>query len=96
MHEKIDSFQLHPEKTETVSKFIRDAEFCAVGERVCASLSKYSPNESAFLDDLAGAMFRSGQARFVNGNEAISILEKYPETPLIVGCISGKAQEICC
>jgi hypothetical protein len=41
-------------------------------------------------------MVRSGQARFVTGSEAISILEQYKENLLIVGCISGKAQEIRC
>lgn len=47
------------------------------------------------MDDLAVAMVRSGQARFVTGDEAISILEKYPGNPLIIANVSEKAQEIC-
>lgn len=96
LQEMIKDFQLHQETMETVSLLIRNAERCAVGERACASCSRNSPiTESVFLDDLAVAMVRSGQARFVNGDEAITILEKYPDNPLIVARISGKAQEIC-
>jgi hypothetical protein len=96
LQEKIKDFQLHQETMETVSLLIRNAERCAVGERVCASCSRNSPvTESVFLDDLAIVMVRSGQARFVHGDEAITILEKYPGNPLIVASISGKVQEIC-
>lgn len=93
---RIKPFSLRLVNMETVSLLIRSAELCAVGDRVCSSLSQDSPiTESVFLDDLAGAMVRSGQARIVNRDEAIAILEKYPENPLIVARISGKEQEIC-
>jgi hypothetical protein len=96
MQEKIKNFHLRRENMEAVSVLIRNAGRCAVGERVCASLSKNSPiTESVFLDELADAMIKSGQARQVSGDEAIKTLEKYPKNPLIVACISGKKQEIC-
>ena len=96
VQEKIKSFQLHPGNLETVSILIRNAELCAVGVRVCASTSPGSPvTESVFLDELATAMVRSGQARFVNADEAITILGRYPDNPLVVASVSGRQQEIC-
>ena len=96
MREKIRPFHLNTETPESVSVLIRNAGSCAIGERVCASLSRGSPvTESVFLDELAVAMVRSGQARFVDSDTAIAVLEKYPGHPLIVAHISGNAQEIC-
>jgi hypothetical protein len=94
---QIRPFRLHVETPESVSVLIRNPGSCAVGERVCASLSRGSPvTESVFLYELAAEMVRSGQARFVDGDTAIAVLEKYPvHPPLVVAHISGKAQEIC-
>jgi hypothetical protein len=96
LQEKIKGFRLYQATDESVSALIRNAERCAVGERVCSSCSAHSPvTESVFLDDLAIAMVCSRQARFVSADEAIATLAMYPDNPLIVSTIEGHEQEIC-
>jgi len=96
LQEKIHAFHLEVGTYETAVLLIRNANRCAVGERVCASCSRSAPvTESVFLDELADVMVRSRQARFVPAGDAVACLEKYPKNPIIVARIAGRRQEIC-
>ncbi len=78
-------------KDEQASDLIRKARKCASGERVCRELHKEAPfTEAIFLDELAEAMVEVGKAKYVTKQEAIEILGKYRENPLVVSVVSGK------
>lgn len=81
---------------EDASNLINESEHCAVGERVCRSINNNSKlTESVFLDELAEGMVKAQKARYVEKEEAISTLKKYPENPLILAKVSNKYMEIC-
>ncbi len=83
-------------KIEQASDLIQEAQKCASGERVCRELHKEAPfTEAIFLDELAEAMVEAGKARYVTKQEAIEILGKYKENPLVVSVVSGKPMELC-
>lgn len=82
--------------TEGASRFVRESNTCAVGERVCRALYKDSPcTESVFLDELAEGMVEAGKARYVTKEEALDVLQKYPQYPIVITRVSGKHAEIC-
>jgi hypothetical protein len=90
--------KLHPKlmKDEQASELIQKARKCASGERVCRELHKEAPfTEAIFLDELAEAMVEIGKARYVTKQEAIEILGRYRENPLVVSVISGRPMELC-
>lgn len=81
---------------DDASKLIHESEHCAVGERVCRAITKDSEfTESVFLDELAEGMVKAQKARYVEKEEAISTLKKYPKNPLILAKVSNKYMEIC-
>ena len=81
---------------EIASKLINESNKCAVGERVCRAISKDSMlTESVFLDELAEGMTRVEKAQFVEKEEAIKTLQKYPKNPIIAAKVSNKYMEIC-
>lgn len=81
---------------DDASKLIHESKKCAVGERVCRAINKDSEfTESVFLDELAEGMVKAQKARYVEKEEAISTLKKYPENPLILAKVSNKYMEIC-
>ncbi|MEW6374403.1 MAG: hypothetical protein AB1502_01250 [Thermodesulfobacteriota bacterium] len=83
-------------KDEQASGLIQKARKCASGERICRELHKETPfTEAIFLDELAEAMVEAGKARYVTKQEAIEILGKYRENPLVVSVVSGKPMELC-
>ncbi len=83
-------------KDEQASNLIQKARKCASGERVRRELHKEAPfTEAIFLDELAEAMVEAGKARYVTKDEAIEILGKYRENPLVVSIVSGKPMELC-
>jgi hypothetical protein len=83
-------------KDEQASDLIRKALKCASGERFCRELHKETPfTETIFLDELAEAMVDARKAKYVTKQEAIEILGKYRENPLVVSAISGKPMELC-
>lgn len=78
------------------STLIHESEKCAVGERVCRALNKDSElTESVFLDELAEGMTKVGKAKYVEKEDAINTLKKYPKNPLILAKVSNKYMEIC-
>ena len=80
---------------ETASNLIREAEKCAVGERVCRAIHKNSEfTESVFLDELAEALVSAGRARYVTKEEAINTSKKYNDS-MILSKVVGKYMEIC-
>ncbi len=83
-------------KDEQASDLIRKAGKCASGERFCRELHRETPlTETIFLDELAEAMVEVGKATYVTKQEAIEILGKYRENPLVVSVVSGKPMELC-
>ena len=81
---------------ETASRQIQKSSKCAVGERICREVHKDSEyTEAIFLDELAEGMVNAGKARYVDVNEAVETLKKYPKNPLIMSKVSGKYTEIC-
>jgi len=83
-------------KDEQVSDLIQKARKCASGERFCRELHKETPlTETIFLDELAETMVEVGKAKYVTKQEAIEILGKYRENPLVVSVVSGKPMEVC-
>ena len=80
----------------TTSALINGSKKCAVGERVCRAMNKGSGfTESVFLDELAEGMTNAGKARYVQKEDAIQTLKKYPKNPLIAAKVSNKYMEIC-
>ncbi|MEN6293811.1 MAG: hypothetical protein ABFD07_17565 [Methanobacterium sp.] len=78
------------------SSLIHESKKCAVGERVCRAINKDSKlTESVFLDELAEGMINVRKARYVQKEEAIKTLKKYPKNPLILAKVSNKYMEIC-
>ena len=81
---------------DMASALINKSKKCTVGERVYRAINKDSKlTESVFLDELAKGMVKVGKARYVEKEEAIHTLEKYPENPLIIAKVSNKYMEIC-
>ena len=81
---------------DEVSKLIRKSKKCAAGERVCRVLDKNSEfTQGVFLDELADAMVKSGKANYVEKEDAINTLEKYPKNPLILSKVGGKYRDLC-
>jgi hypothetical protein len=75
--------------------FIKEARYCATGERICRKIHPESQvSESVFLDDLALGLVKSGSAELCSSQEAIDVLKKY-RTPIIISKVSGKYVEIC-
>lgn len=92
----IENFEPKLINIDHASKLIHESDKCAVGERVCRAINKNSEfTESVFLDELAEGMARVGKAQFIEKEEAISTLKKYPENPLILAKVSNKYMEIC-
>lgn len=76
--------------------YIRKAATIALGERVCRALHPGTVStESVFLDELAEAMVRSGQAGLASIEDAEQTLKKHSSHPLIISKVSGKYHEIC-
>lgn len=74
----------------TASILIHESKKCAVGERVCRTINKDSKfTESVFLDELTEGMINVGKARYVEKEEAIQTLKKYPKNPLIAAKVSS-------
>jgi hypothetical protein len=81
---------------EQAAEYIKNADKCAVGERVCKCMypdAKHS--EAIFLDELADAMVDAGKAKHIGKNEAIKVIKQYPGFPIIISKVSGKYMEIC-
>ena len=93
---KIESFDPKLINLDHASKLIYESDICAVGERVCRAINKDSMlTESLFLDELAEGMVEVGKAQFVEKEDAIKTLQKYPKNPLILAKVSNKYMEIC-
>lgn len=93
---RVQAFAITPVTLEIVQNAIRKSRCCAAGSRVCSPLFLESPpSESVFLDDLAEAMAGAGKARTITADEAIRILGRYPEKPLLFSKVSGRYLEIC-
>lgn len=78
------------------SDYIKNADKCAVGERVCKCMypdAKFS--EAIFLDELADAMIGAGKAKPISKEEAITVIKQYPGFPIVISKVSGKYMEIC-
>jgi len=81
---------------EAASKLIQNSEKCAAGERICRAIHPESEfTETVFLDELAEGLMKAGKARYMEKEEAINTLKKYPDNPLILSKISGKYIELC-
>ncbi len=83
---------------EEAEEIIGKAEKCATGERVCRAGFPDSPlTEAVFLDELADGMVGASKARYVGKQEALEILAKYPERPLVMSKVTGtgKHMELC-
>ena len=81
---------------EQAFEYIRKADRCAVGDRLCKSEFPEAPSSCAvFLEELADAMVESGKAKYASKEEAMAALSKHKERTLIVSKISGKYMEIC-
>ena len=81
---------------EQAVSFIKKADQCAVGDRVCKCVypdARHS--ESIFLDELAEAMVDAGKATFVSKEAAQSVIKRYPGFPILISKVSGKYMEIC-
>ncbi len=65
-------------------------------ERICRAINKDSKlTESIFLDELGEGMVNVGKAHYVEKEDAICTLKKYPKNPLILAKVSNKYIEIC-
>jgi hypothetical protein len=96
IHKKIQEFEPRILSVPEASVYIRKAAIIALGERVCQAIHPVSVStESVFLDELAEAMVRSGQARLASIEDAEQNLKKHSSHPLIISKVSGKYQEIC-
>jgi len=96
LSKRIKNFEPKIIDIDTASKLIHESAACAVGERVCRSLNKNSKlTESVFLDELAEGMVKVGKAQFVEKEEAVTTLKKYPKYPLVLAKVSNKYMEIC-
>ena len=96
MERRMESFATVPITMDIARGALRRSRCCSSGPRVCSPLFPESPaSEAIFLDDLAEAMAGAGKARMVTGEEAVRILERYPEQPLLCSKVSGRYLEIC-
>ncbi len=96
IQEKIQEFKPRILTFPEASDYIRKAAIIALGERVCRALhTKSVSTDSVFLDELAEAMIRSGQARLASIEDAEQTLKKHSSHPLIISMVSGRYQEIC-
>lgn len=76
--------------------YIKNADKCAVGDRVCKCMySDAKHSEAIFLDELASAMADAGKAKLISIEEAITVIKRYPGFPIIISKVSGKYMEIC-
>lgn len=83
---RIESFEPKLINIEQASELIYESNKCATGERVCMAINNDSQfTESVFLDELAEGMVRTEKAKFVEKEEAINTLQKYPKNSLICG-----------
>ncbi|MBT8349637.1 MAG: hypothetical protein KJO26_00145 [Deltaproteobacteria bacterium] len=81
---------------EMAFEYIKNADRCAVGERLCKCEFPDAPSSCAvFLEDLADAMVEVGKAIYTSKKEAMEALTKHKGKPLMVSKISGKYLEIC-
>ena len=93
---KVKAFEPKVINIKLASLLINESQKCAAGERVCRVLYKNSEfTESVFLDGLAEGMTKIGSARYVTKQEAIRILKKYSNRPLIISKVSGSYVELC-
>ncbi|MEE4352455.1 MAG: hypothetical protein V2J25_06250 [Desulfatiglans sp.] len=78
------------------SKYIRTADRCAIGQRLCQCEFPEAPSSCAvFLEELADAMVQVGKAEYASKEEAVGVLSQHKGKPLVVSQISGKYMEIC-
>jgi hypothetical protein len=96
MEERMKSFAICPVSLEDAGTIIEGCKCCAAGPRVCQPLFPASPaSESVFLDGLAERMIIAEKARMVTREEALSVLARYPDHPLLISKVSGQYLEIC-
>jgi len=92
----MESFAIRPISLEDAGTIIEGCRCCAAGPRVCQPLFPASPaSESVFLDGLAERMIIAEKARMVTKEEALSVLAKYPDHPLLFSKVSGQYLEVC-
>jgi hypothetical protein len=77
-------------------EYIKEADRCAIGERLCKCEFPEAPSTNAvFLEELADAMVEAGKAKYASKEGARTALAEHRGRPLIVSKISGKYMEIC-
>ena len=77
-------------------EFIRKADRCAIGDRLCKCEFPEAPSSCAvFLEELADAMVEVGKAEYASKEEAMTALSEHKGRPLVVSKVSGKYMEIC-
>lgn len=77
-------------------EFIKKADRCAIGERLCKCEFPEAPStKTVFLEELADAMVEARKAKYASKKEAQAALAEHKGRPLVVSKISGKYMEIC-
>jgi len=96
LQERVAPLGIHPVTLDEAGDIIRCCRCCAAGPRVCQPLFPgSSESESIFLDELASGMIGVRKAVPVTKDQAMTILRKYPDKPLVLSPVSGKCLEIC-
>ena len=96
LEQRMEPFAIRPITLDEAGRIIRECGRCAAGPRICQPLFPDAVlTDTIFLEDLADRMVQEKKARPVTADQALDVLGKFPDNPLILSKVSGQYREIC-